>query len=317
ESRIAGLAAGWYYYHPSDHQLVKVAEHSDTDDRLEALYGPNLSLYQGSAFSFFFVVEMEAIEPIYGEKARDFALIETGYMGQLMMEQAPELTLGLCPIGGFMPQALQELLGLSAHQIPLHALIGGAIDPNWNKQWMATVQPSQRSVVDTLKQHLTEKLPAYMVPTRYQILEQLPLTANGKVDRRALPQPELSSATHYVAPTNPTEERVVQLWQTLLEVEQIGIHNNFFEVGGNSLIAMQLLSQLQNTFSVELTIAQLFGSLTPAKQAQLVRNNDSIDVEQLSDAAVDDLLQQLAGENTQLTDGLIAEISSISQEVKS
>ncbi|MEL6879049.1 MAG: amino acid adenylation domain-containing protein [Cyanobacteria bacterium J06607_10] len=315
ERRIKGLAAGWYYYHPSDHQLVKVAEQPDTDDRLKGLYGPNLSLHQGGAFSLFLVVEMKAIEPIYGEKARDFALIETGYMGQLMMEQAPKVALGLCPIGGFMPQALQELLGLSAHQTPLHALIGGGIDPNWNKQWMATVQPSKLSVVDTLKQHLSEKLPAYMVPTRYQILEQLPLTANGKVNRHALPQPDLSSATHYVAPTNPTEETIVQLWQTLLAAEKIGIHDNFFEVGGNSLIAMQLLSQLQNTFGVELTIAQLFGSLTPAKQAQLVKANDNINIDQLSDEAVDDMLQQLVGQSNQFTDGLIEEMSNSSQEV--
>ncbi|MEL6351376.1 MAG: phosphopantetheine-binding protein, partial [Cyanobacteria bacterium J06627_28] len=193
--------------------------------------------------------------------------------------------------------------------------IGGGIDPNWNKQWMATVQPSKLSVVDTLKQHLSEKLPAYMVPTRYQILEQLPLTANGKVNRHALPQPDLSSATHYVAPTNPTEETIVQLWQTLLAAEKIGIHDNFFEVGGNSLIAMQLLSQLQNTFGVELTIAQLFGSLTPAKQAQLVKANDNINIDQLSDEAVDDMLQQLVGQSNQFTDGLIEEMSNSSQEV--
>ncbi|MEO1447237.1 MAG: phosphopantetheine-binding protein, partial [Cyanobacteria bacterium J06635_11] len=137
-------------------------------------------------------------------------------------------------------------------------------------------------------------------------------------------------ATEYVAPTTPIEAKITGLWQALLDdVEQVGIHDNFFEVGGNSLTAMQLLSQLQNTFSVELTITQLFGALTPAEQAQIVdqqpgeggsqsmnnstlnstlhsqkenatrveaiprRQETTLNIEALSDDAVNDLLGQL------------------------
>ena len=154
-----------------------------------------------------------------------------------------------------------------------------------------------------------------MVPTRYHILESIPLTPNGKVDRRALPVPTLGTTTEYVAPTTPTQVKIVELWQALLEVEQVGINDNFFEVGGTSLTAMQLLSPLQQTFSTELTIAQLFNALTPALQAQLVsaadesqqqsviqpvsRNAALPDIDNLSDTDVDDLLAQLLTENTQ------------------
>ncbi|MGD1897769.1 MAG: amino acid adenylation domain-containing protein [Phormidesmis sp.] len=279
ESRIENLPPGWYYYHPTQHRLVTLSV-KDKESALDVnrdLYGPNQQLHRDSAFSIFLVANMDAIAPIYGDKARDFCLIETGYIGQLLMEQAADFDLGLCPIGGFDSQVLMKTLNLSAQHQPLHALVGGAIDPNWNQQWMA-INQSSKATADTLtnklttslKQHLANKLPSYMVPTRYQILSSLPLTANGKVDRKALPRPQLGKQTKYIAPTTPTEERIVSLWQTLLETEKVGIQDNFFEIGGNSLSAMQLLSQLQNTFSIELTVTQLFGALTPALQAELI-----------------------------------------------
>jgi len=330
EDSVTEVAPGWYYYHPVEHQLVSVAfdQRSASD-----LYGPNEQLHQESAFTLFFVANMEAIAPIYKEQSRDFCLIETGYMGQLMMELAPDLNLGLCPIGGFDGETLQQALGLSEQYKPLHALVGGAIAPKWSQQWMAvSVPPRTASITDTLKQYLEKKLPNYMVPTRYQLLESLPLTSNGKVDRKSLPAPTLGSQTEYIPPTTPTEKTITELWQALLEVEQVGIHDNFFEVGGNSLTAMQLLSQLQSAFPVKLTIAQLFGALTPAKQAQLVSQstelealeqeqrvekqaaaapisrrvdveripvNDDQSIDALSDEGVDDLLQQLLAEENQ------------------
>ncbi|MEO0868857.1 MAG: SagB family peptide dehydrogenase, partial [Cyanobacteria bacterium J06642_11] len=310
DNRIADLAGGWYYYHPAEHRLVKLAASANSLD----IYGPHQQLHGDSAFSLFLVAQMEAIEPIYGDKARDFCLIETGYMGQLLMEKAPDFDLGLCPIGGFNGDALRETLDLSDQHQPLHGLVGGAIEPQWSQQWMVN-SPRNVSITDTLRKHLGKTLPSYMVPTRYQILEKIPLTPNGKVDRRALPLPSLGATTEYVGPTTPTETTIVQMWQTLLEVDQVGINDNFFEVGGNSLTAMQLLSQLHQAFSTELTIAQLFGSLTPALQAQLVNSStgafqqeaiqpvarDSAlpDIDNLSDTDVDDLLAQLLTENGQ------------------
>ncbi len=309
--RVADLAAGWYYYQPQEHRLVTL---SSATARLD-LYGPHQQLHSDSAFSLFLVAEMAAIEPVYGDQARDFCLIETGYMGQLLMESAPGFELGLCPIGGFNPTALQQTLQLSEQQQPLHALIGGAIDPRWSQQWMAVSRPPrQTSITDTLRTHLSHSLPSYMVPTRYQLLEAIPLTANGKVDRQALPRPTIGTTAEYVAPTTPTEATIVELWQTLLEIESVGIHDNFFEVGGHSLSAMQLLSQLQQVFAVDLSFVQLFGAMTPATQAQLViaaqqespsqasqtiqpvprqMAASTLRVDDLSNEAVDDLLAQL------------------------
>lgn len=325
--RIAGVSPGWYYYHPAKHCLVKLSDEAGlqenaTVENSSAIYGPNQQLYQDSAFSLFLIANMDAIEPIYSNKSRDFCLIETGYMGQLMMEKAPDFDLGLCPIGGFDAEALRQTLGLGLQADPLHALVGGAIAPSWNQQWMAVSNPlsvasKPNQLTHTLKQYLETKLPSYMVPSRYQILSSLPLTANGKVDRRALPIPETGVETEYVAPTTPTEKTIANLWQTLLEVEKVGIYDNFFELGGNSLTAMQLLSQLQNTFAVQLTIGQLFGALTPALQAHLIEplvsasqpalsaiprrheaGSDSA-IGELSDENVDELLEQLLAQGSQ------------------
>ena len=312
--RVTNLSAGWYYYHPVDHRLVKLAIDQASVSLTAALYGPHQQLHNDSGFSLFLIAQMQAIEPIYGDKARDFCLIETGYMGQLLMETAADFDLGLCPVGGFDSEVLQQILGLSEHHHPLHGLMGGAIDPAWSKQWMAvSSSPGNVSITDTLRKHLSATLPTYMAPTRYQLLETIPLTANGKVDRRALPMPILGSTADYVAPTTSIETTIVELWQTLLEAEKVGLNDNFFEVGGNSLTAMQLLSQLQQTFSTELTIAQLFNALTPALQAQMVlyaqesssaspqqdviqpvsRETQIPNVDNLSDTDVDDLLAQL------------------------
>ncbi len=277
-NRIANVSPGWYYYHPLKHCLVKLISNNQfAQENGSGLYGPNQQLHQDSAFSLFLVANMNAVEPIYGDKSRDFCLIETGYIGQMLMEKAPDFELGLCPIGGCDAEVLRQTLGLDEPLYqPLHALVGGAIAPSWNQQWMAVnvssnADSTTNQLTHTLKQYLKTTLPGYMVPTRYQVLSALPLTANGKIDRKALLVLTLESVAEYVAPTTSTEKKIAKTWQTLLTVEKVGIHDNFFELGGNSLTAMQLLSQLQNIFAVELTIGQLFGALTPALQAELVQ----------------------------------------------
>ncbi|MGB7926381.1 MAG: amino acid adenylation domain-containing protein, partial [Pyrinomonadaceae bacterium] len=98
-----------------------------------------------------------------------------------------------------------------------------------------------------LRDYLKEKLPAYMVPTAIVLLERMPLTPNGKLDRHALPAPEQNRSepgNEYVAPRTPVEEILASLWAEVLRVERVGIHDNFFELGGHSLLATQLISRI-------------------------------------------------------------------------
>ncbi|MEH2238954.1 amino acid adenylation domain-containing protein [Nostoc sp.] len=117
----------------------------------------------------------------------------------------------------------------------------------------------------TLQNFLQQKLPDYMVPSIYIPLDALPLTSNGKVDRRSLPVPEnLRPQIHPVEamPRTEVERLIADLWQNLLGVGQVSIYDNFFELGGNSLTAMQLAARIRNKFSVDLPLVEVFTSRT-------------------------------------------------------
>ncbi|MFE1744007.1 amino acid adenylation domain-containing protein [Coleofasciculus sp. H7-2] len=142
-----------------------------------------------------------------------------------------------------------------------------------DKRLVAYVVPKeQASSIHDLRGFLKQKLPSYMVPSAFMFLEALPLTANGKIDRRALPAPENipSSAVAYIAPRNPVEEKLAQLWTEVLDLKQVGIHDNFFELGGNSLVATQLISKVRRTFQVEIPLRNLFELPTIAGIAESI-----------------------------------------------
>jgi amino acid adenylation domain-containing protein len=129
-------------------------------------------------------------------------------------------------------------------------------------------QPEITIIIDEIRQFLKAKLPDYMVPNAFVILEALPLTTNGKIDRRALPPPNLDISDKYVAPSTPIEEILVNIWSEVLKVEKVGINDNFFELGGHSLLATQLVAQIRDRLKIELPLRQLFNTATLAELAQ-------------------------------------------------
>ena len=304
--RIQGLDAGFYYYHPADHRLVQLE--AQTAD-FNALYSSNPEIVEQSAFALFFVGRYSAITPLYPDQARDFCLLEAGYMSQLLMETAPDNDLGLCPLGQIGTKPLQQALALNdGHEI-LHGLAGGAIDPAWMQQWQVPqASRSTPSLTEGLRQFLAQKLPAYMVPTLYQLLDTLPLSANGKVDRKALPIPSrLTPEQSFVAPRTDVEVAIASIWQDVLHLEQVSIHANFFDVGGNSLAAMQALSQLRQAFPIDLSIRQFFTAQTLAEQATVV---ESLLAEQSSEVTAD-TIQPIQSEDPQ---SLLNQLDDLSEQ---
>ncbi|NLR24430.1 peptide synthase, partial [Pseudoalteromonas maricaloris] len=96
-------------------------------------------------------------------------------------------------------------------------------------------------------------------PSAYMILEALPLTANGKVNVKALPEPDIGlSRAEYVAPKSDTERALCSIWQQVLEVERVGIMDNFFELGGNSLLFVKLLTAIEQEFEIKLAVSHVF-----------------------------------------------------------
>jgi amino acid adenylation domain-containing protein len=126
----------------------------------------------------------------------------------------------------------------------------------------------------SLRHQLLLELPQYMIPTYFITLDEWPLSANGKIDRKALPEPDWSQLNRrpYVAAETPTQIRLAAIWSDVLGVEKIGIHDNFFELGGHSLTATQALSQAQEAFSVEVPLRQIFENPNIEAIAELIDN---------------------------------------------
>ena len=124
--------------------------------------------------------------------------------------------------------------------------------------------------VESLRMYLKNKLPDYMIPSGFVVLAALPLTPNGKIDRRALPaptnlRPDLDFA--YVEPSTALERRLAGIWQEVLELDSVGIHDNFYDLGGDSLAATRIVAQIVQQLRLELPLRSLFQSPTVAAMA--------------------------------------------------
>jgi aspartate racemase len=146
-----------------------------------------------------------------------------------------------------------------------------------NKFLAAYVVPKLETSPPTIRElrsFLKAKLPDYMVPGAFVFLEAMPLTPNGKIDRRALPIPDSTrreQEDNFVAPSTPTEEILAAIWAEVLGLQQVGINDNFFELGGHSMLAARLLAQIEKAFGKNLPLATLFQSPTIEQLANILR----------------------------------------------
>lgn len=164
---------------------------------------------------------------------------------------------------------------LSAHPVIADGAVIAFDDDAGQKQLAAFIVARDGASVDIgdLKRHLGKSLPAYMLPSTYTLIERLPLLPNGKVDRRRLRSTEgaqLSQHHYSVGPRNPMEEALAEIWCEILKVERIGAHDNFFEIGGHSLKATQVVSRIEKVFAVSLPLQTLFENPTIAAIAEKV-----------------------------------------------
>ncbi|NET43358.1 non-ribosomal peptide synthetase [Okeania sp. SIO2B3] len=130
-----------------------------------------------------------------------------------------------------------------------------------------------KGLIPKWKEYLSERLPEYMLPSGYVVLSEMPLTANGKVDRKALAAVDVSSSsvsTEFVAPETKTQKGLAQIWGQVLGIEKVGIHDNFFDLGGHSLMATKVLARIPQVFGVELPLRILFELPVVAKLAEYI-----------------------------------------------
>jgi amino acid adenylation domain-containing protein len=191
------------------------------------------------------------------------------------------------------PQGALEFLGRIDHQVKVrgfrielgeiehvllrHAEVREAVvtvdeDPSGNKRLLAYVVPAGPGFsADELRAHASASLPDYMVPSRFVRLDALPLSPNGKVDRKALPEPgEMGTGTSATAPRTPTEDYLLALWREFLGIGEISADDDFFQLGGHSLLATQVVSRVRETLQTELSLRSLFEAPTPALLARRI-----------------------------------------------
>ncbi|MBD2521400.1 non-ribosomal peptide synthase/polyketide synthase [Nostoc sp. FACHB-133] len=186
-------------------------------------------------------------------------------------------------IRGFRIELGEIEAALSQHKDVQTSVVIVREDIPGNKHLVAYIvpQPQITPTVSVLRSFLKEKLPEYMIPSAIVILESLPLTSNGKIDRRALPAPEPSNklSDKYVAPSTPLEEILALIWQEVLKIELVGRHDNFFTLGGHSLLATQLVSRVRSSLKLELPLRSLFAAPTIAELAPLIQQLQQQDIE--------------------------------------
>ncbi|MEM1366468.1 MAG: amino acid adenylation domain-containing protein [Cyanobacteria bacterium P01_H01_bin.15] len=146
-------------------------------------------------------------------------------------------------------------------------------DQTGDKRLIAYGIPKQRETIDIrmLKAYLSDKLPDYMIPVAIVCLDKFPVTPSGKIDRKALPTQEFQTDDIAVAPRDPLERQLVDIWQRILGLQSIGIQDDFFELGGHSLLAVKLFSEIEKTCNEKLPLATLFQARNIAELATYIR----------------------------------------------
>jgi len=196
---------------------------------------------------------------------------------------------------------------LNAHAAVREAVVTLAALEGSEQRLVAYLLLSQQEELPSLSElrvYLRQRLPDYMIPSAFVELAEMPLTPNGKIDRRALPEVQngrvARSEREYVAAQTPVEEGLVGIWEEVLGVERVGIHDNFFELGGHSLLATQMVSRLRAAFEIELPLRSVFESPTIARLASAIEQRQSGDVDEEEKYQILAELNQLSEEEVRL-----------------
>jgi hypothetical protein len=170
--------------------------------------------------------------------------------------------------------------------------------------------PKQTIATDHLRAHVQQSLPDYMIPTAFVVLDELPLTASGKIDRRRLPQPNEERpelAESFVAPRTPIEQEVARIWEEVLRVRGVGVYDNFFALGGHSLLATRVISRVNESLQVEMPLRAMFEQPTVAGFAIAVAQHQAMTLQGEAIQLIRELSEMTDEEAQQLLD---AEISN-------
>lgn len=201
-------------------------------------------------------------------------------------------------IRGFRIELGEIESALSSHAAIREAAVLSKQDASGGKYLAAYVVANQghEIVLRDVREFLQQRLPDYMIPSAFVILEAMPFTPNGKLDRRALPEPDATNVgrkTALVPPRNAIEETLADIWKHALGQERIGIHDTFFDAGGHSLLTIKVLTDIQKTWGIRIPVHQFFETPTIAGLAQRLRQLPQSVKHAVTEPAIIDFRQEV------------------------
>lgn len=267
--RVEGLEGG--VYRLDSHLVEPLADFCS----LEALYRLSAEIEESAAFAVCLVAPSQS-GPLPHSSG---ALYDAGYLGQTLMNHSTERQIGWCAIGIVEESEAFATLSLPSGHSVVHSFLGGGITPE-QIQTLKFEKAAPQDLTVLLREHLQGSLPAYMIPNRVLLQEHFPLTANGKVDRNALHQQACAGLTddemdggerqEFQAPEGPIEMQLCEIWQDLLQLDAISVTANFFQLGGDSLLAARMVSILRKNWHVEIPIKAVFELQTVRELSTLI-----------------------------------------------
>lgn len=199
-------------------------------------------------------------------------------------------------VRGFRIELGEVEAAMSRHQSVRTVVVAAREVREGEQRLVAYLVGNQKSLptASEWRTFLVQRLPEYMIPSLFVSLEELPLLPNGKVNRAALPVPDASRPElrrEFVAPENPTQARLVELYMNVLALDKVGIHDDFFELGGDSILATRLASRVRRVFEVEMPLRELFWQPTVFELAAMIEKLVIEQLESLSEEEAEQLLQ--------------------------
>ena len=274
--RVRGLAGGTYAYDAGRHRADAPRRERPSE---ASLFDPvNQDVFAQAAFVLFLVSRQA--------EGRHGAMLEAGRRAQLLEAEAPGQRVGLTQIGGLRFDAVRGLLGLEEEAELLHTLLGGrlAAEQTGLAAYLAEAAEyhslvdglggaaaapaaaarTEPAVLAGIREFLAGRLPAYMVPAHLLEIDALPLSANGKVDRKALPEPaallqgKAAEGAAHMAPQNDLERVIALVVAQALGLPQVGIHDNFFDLGASSVHVVRFNNALREALGREIPMVDMF-----------------------------------------------------------
>jgi acyl carrier protein len=257
-NEVLGLNQGLYEFNPLTKKLSMISKTFSVSE--EDYLGENKLLFQDASFCVFFLEKnQEVAKPLYQD---DTSLMRAGVLSQTLKMSALSHNIGLCPIGimdSDLERRLQKIIGGGKL---IHSLIGGRITFNQMEDSLSSEpRKDQPFEANSLRQYLSTKVPEYMVPSAIFTIEKLPLTTNGKIDRQALIEFTKNQGHKNdkvkQEPKTEIEKTLAQIWGEALQIQTVGINEDFFEVGGDSLLMARIILKIRKTFDVNISIRQM------------------------------------------------------------